>query len=76
VAIWIRQDLPNLDRVSAIDEILAFQPLCHLCESVRLTRAQADAQAEEHLGLHLALLWENPYRLTPDIMVELKQAGQ
>uniref|UniRef100_UPI00286C525A VMAP-C domain-containing protein n=1 Tax=Chamaesiphon sp. OTE_75_metabat_556 TaxID=2964692 RepID=UPI00286C525A len=35
VAIWIRQDLPELDRVSAIDEILALQPLCHLCESVR-----------------------------------------
>ncbi len=76
VAIWIRQDFPHLDRVRAIDEILALQPLCHLCESVRQTRATADAQAEEHLGLHLALLWENPYRLTPDVMVELMQAGQ
>jgi vWA-MoxR associated protein C-terminal domain/Effector-associated domain 10 len=76
IAIWIRNDIPNLDRVTAIDEILTFKPLCHLCESVKLTREEADAQTEEHLGHHLALLWENPYRLTPDIMVELIAPGQ
>jgi vWA-MoxR associated protein C-terminal domain/Effector-associated domain 10 len=76
IAIWIRTDIANLDRVTAIDKILTFKPLCHLCESVRLTREEADAQAEEHLGHHLALLWENPYRLTPDIMVELNSPGQ
>ncbi|HBW90829.1 MAG TPA: hypothetical protein DEG17_18640 [Cyanobacteria bacterium UBA11149] len=76
IAIWIRNDIPNLDRVTAIDEILNFKPLCHLCESVRQTREKADAQPEEHLGLHLALLWENPYRLTPDIMLELIAPGQ
>ena len=76
IAIWIRTDIANLDQVTAIDKILTFKPLCHLCESVRLTREQADAQTEEHLGHHLALLWENPYRLTPDIMVELNSPGQ
>ena len=76
IAIWTRYDIPNLDQVSAIDEILTFKPLCHLCESVRETREQADAQTEEHLGFHLALLWENPYRLTPDIMLELTTVGQ
>jgi uncharacterized coiled-coil protein SlyX len=75
VAIWIRNDIPDLDRVTTIDEILTFRPLAHLCESVRQTRELADAQDAEHIGLHLAVLWENPYRLTPDVMVELKPAG-
>jgi hypothetical protein len=76
IAIWIRTDIANLDQVTAIDKILHFKPLCHLCESVRLTREQADVQTEEHLGHHLALLWENPYRLPPDIMTELNSPGQ
>ncbi|PSB04963.1 VMAP-C domain-containing protein [Merismopedia glauca] len=76
IAIWIRNDIPNLDRVTALDEILTFKPLCYLCESVRQTREKADAQTEEHLGFHLAILWENPYRLTPDVMVELIAPGQ
>lgn len=76
IAIWVRTDIPNLDGVTAIDEILTFKPLRHLCESVRRAREIADAQTEQHLGLHLAILWENPYRLTPDVMVELIAAGQ
>jgi hypothetical protein len=76
IAIWTRYDIPNFDHASAIDRILTFKPLCHLCESVRETREEADAQTEEHLGFHLALLWENPYRLTPDIMLELTTVGQ
>ena len=76
IAIWTRTDIANLDQVIAIDEILTFKPLCHLSESVRFTRGQAYGQAEEHLGHHLALLWENPYRLTPDIMVQLNSPGQ
>lgn len=75
IAIWTRCDIPNFDIVAEIDEILTFQPLCHLCESVRQTRQEADTQTEEHLGFHLALLWENPYRLTPDIMLELQTPG-
>ncbi|AVH63780.1 VMAP-C domain-containing protein [Nostoc sp. 'Peltigera membranacea cyanobiont' N6] len=76
IAIWTRCDIPNFDHVAAIDEILTFKPLCHLCESVRLTREKADAQTEEHLGFHLALLWEDPHRLTPNVMLELKTPGQ
>jgi vWA-MoxR associated protein C-terminal domain/Effector-associated domain 10 len=75
VVIWIRNDIPDPDRVTAINEILTFRPLAHLCESVRKTRELADAQEAEHIGLHLAVLWENPYRLTPDVMVELKPVG-
>jgi hypothetical protein len=48
-----------------------------LCESVRQTREKAEAaETGEDLGLHLALLWENPYRLPPDIMRELETPGQ
>ena len=76
IAIWTRYDnIPNFDHVSAIDKILT-KPLCHLCESVRQTREQADAQTEEHLGFHLAILWEDPYRLTPNVMLELTTPGQ
>lgn len=76
IAIWTRCDIPNFDQVTAIDEILSFKQLCHLCESVRQTREQADAQTEEHLGFHLALLWEDPHRLTPDVMLQLTTPGQ
>lgn len=76
IAIWTRYDIPNFDQVAAIDEILSFKPLCHLCESVRDAREKAAAQTEEHLGFHLALLWEDPYRLTPNVMLELKTPGQ
>lgn len=76
IAIWTRYDIPDFDHVSAIDEILTFKPLCHLCESVMQTRKQADAQTEEHLGFHLAILWEDPYRLTPNVMLELTTPGQ
>lgn len=76
IAIWTRCDIPNLDQVTAINEILSFKPLCHLCESVRQTREQADAQTEEHLGFHLALLWEDPHRLTPNVMLQLTTPGQ
>ncbi len=76
VAIWTRADIYYQGKVNLIDEILTFKPLCYLCESVRQIREKADAQTEEHLGFHLAILWENPYRLTPDIMVELIAPGQ
>jgi hypothetical protein len=77
IAIWTRADIANLDQVTAIDKILTFKPLCNLSESVRRNREEAaDAQTEEHLGHHLALLWENPYRLTPDAMLELNSPVQ
>jgi vWA-MoxR associated protein C-terminal domain/Effector-associated domain 10 len=72
IAVWIRSDIPTIDRATEIDKILTLQPLKDLCKSVRETRIQAHTQVEEHLGLHLALLWENPYRLTPPAIVALR----
>ena len=80
IAIWPRDDIPNLDRVAAMNKVLSSKPLCHLCEVVKQIRQEADAECDEenqqHLGLHLAVLWENPYRLTPDVEAELRQVGE
>ena len=63
MAIWTRCDLPHLDQAGEIDKILDLGPLCHLCEQVRKIRKKA--KTKEHLGFHLAVLWEDPYRLPP-----------
>ena len=71
IAIWTRRDLSTCGCLTAIDDFLSCKLLSNLCESVRMLREEADADPEEHFGSHLALLWEDPYRLTPDVMVEL-----
>ena len=71
IAIWTRQDLATCGCLTAIDDFLSCKLLSNLCESVRMLREEADADPEEHFGSHLAILWEDPYRLTPDVMVEL-----
>jgi hypothetical protein len=76
IAIWTRQDLANCDCLTAIDEFLSCKLLSNLCESVRMLREEADADPEEHFGSHLAILWEDPHRLTPDVMAELRSTGQ
>ena len=71
IAIWTRRDLADCGCLTAIDDFLSCKLLSNLCESVRMLREEADADPEEHFGSHLAILWEDPYRLTPDVMVEL-----
>lgn len=71
IAIWTRRDLATCGCLTAIDDFLSCKLLSNLCESVRMLREEADADPEEHFGSHLAILWEDPYRLTPDVMVEL-----
>jgi hypothetical protein len=74
LAIWTRYFPANLE--SEIDKILFTQPLNKLCESIRIAREKADICGEQHLGNNLALLWENPYRLTPDAISKFKIPGQ
>ncbi|HBK22986.1 MAG TPA: hypothetical protein DDZ60_10915 [Planktothrix sp. UBA10369] len=78
IAIWTRCnvvnctqcDTLNCTQVEAIDQILNSQPLRYLPQSVQKLRADADAQEnDQHLGCHLALLWEYPYRLPPDVIM-------
>lgn len=71
IAIWTRRDLADCGCLTAIDDFLSRKLLSNLCESVRMLREEADAHPDEHFGSHLAILWEDPYRLTPDVMVEL-----
>jgi vWA-MoxR associated protein C-terminal domain len=78
IAIWVRCDLPHLDSVAEIDELLGMGPLLDLVEKVLKRRNEADMAdcPESHLGSHLALMWEDPNRLTPDVMAQLIPTGQ
>ncbi|MGI0495281.1 hypothetical protein ACN4EG_26170 [Alkalinema pantanalense CENA528] len=73
IAIWARCNYSHWNQVSEIDELLLEGPLLELSEIIRKKRITADCEdrPEEHLGYHLALLWEDPYRLTPDAMAQL-----
>ncbi len=77
IAIWTRCNLKNCDLAAEIERILTLNNLSRLCESVQKFRAEANAEEnEQHLGFHLALLWENPYRLIPDNTRPLITPGQ
>lgn len=74
IALWTRCEIePHSSGSAEIDRILS-QPLKNLCKSVQEIREKAEAEEnEQHLGCHLSLLWDNPYRLLPDTMEELKK---
>ena len=78
IAIWSRLDVPNIDQVGEIDRLFASGPLFSLLKSVRKHRQEADCAhcPASHLGSHLAVLWENPNRLTPDALAQLRPPGQ
>jgi hypothetical protein len=65
VALWLRRrfdDLAPLQR--DIDAELAQAGLTHLPNFVLRQRAEAGSQ-DDHVGSHLALLWDDPDRLPP-----------
>ena len=78
IAIWPRQELPDLKHVEEIEQLIAAGPLLKLLETVRQKREDADCAdcPTSHIGSHLALLWENPNRLTPDALAQLRPPGQ
>lgn len=78
IVLWSRYNLDNRDR--EIERLFNLQPLNCLCDSIKRKRMEAVAQTDEiqknkHLGSHLAVIWENPYRLTPDL-IELMLPGK
>jgi vWA-MoxR associated protein C-terminal domain len=77
-AIWVRCDLPDLDLAAELDALIAESHLLGLSAAVMRKRQQADEEerSEQHLGAHLAMLWEDPGRLTPDAMEWLLTPGQ
>jgi hypothetical protein len=78
IAVWSRCDLAHLDQALEIDALIAAKPLLKLSEAVWRKRQQADEEDDPamHLGAHLGILWEDPYRLTPDAMMQLMPPGQ
>jgi vWA-MoxR associated protein C-terminal domain len=78
IAIWVRCDKSHWDLKAEIDDLVTTTHLFGLSEAVRGKRQQADEedQACEHLGAHLAMLWEDPGRLTPDATAWLLSPGQ
>ena len=79
IALWTRYNCPN--RHQEIEHLLNWQPLNCLCDSIKKKRMNAVAQKDEiqkkqHLGSHLAVIWENPYRLTPHAIARLMAPGQ
>jgi vWA-MoxR associated protein C-terminal domain len=78
IALWVRRDVPECDQVTEIGKLLSAGPLLTLAETIRKKREdvlQSD-KPEAHLGSHLALLWEDPYRLTPDALAQLQPPGK
>jgi vWA-MoxR associated protein C-terminal domain len=78
IAIWVRCDLPDLDLAAELDALITDSHLFGLSAAVMRKRQQADEEerSEHHLGAHLAMLWEDPGRLTPDAMEWLLTPGQ
>jgi vWA-MoxR associated protein C-terminal domain len=78
IAIWVRCDLPHLNLETEINDLIGNSPLFKLSDAVRTKRQQADEedQSHEHFGAHLAMLWEDPERLTPDAWAPLLPPGQ
>jgi vWA-MoxR associated protein C-terminal domain len=78
IAIWVRCDLPDVDLAVELDTLITDSHLFGLSAAVLRKRQQADEeeQSEQYLGAHLAMLWEDPGRLTPDAMKWLLSPGQ
>ncbi|MEC4815122.1 MAG: hypothetical protein SAK29_17875, partial [Scytonema sp. PMC 1069.18] len=71
VALWLRQNLPDLDCQAEIEQILD-GCILKLPESIKKTRCQVTSNTDAHIGHHLSLLWEDPYRLPPSISYSMK----
>ncbi|MDJ0698184.1 effector-associated domain EAD1-containing protein [Mastigocoleus sp. MO_188.B34] len=64
VALWIREELQNLDTQGEIDKLFE-SSIIQLPERVKEKRLQAARDKRTHVGHHISLLWENPYILPP-----------
>ncbi|MDI9636195.1 hypothetical protein QM565_10425 [Geitlerinema splendidum] len=76
IALWPRCPDANSNYAESINQLLTCRPLRQLTESVQELRSQSRGNGPDHLGCHLGFLWEDPYRLTPEMMIELMQPGE
>jgi vWA-MoxR associated protein C-terminal domain/vWA-MoxR associated protein middle region (VMAP-M) 1/Effector-associated domain 1 len=67
VALWVREELPNIDVDCEIDKLLE-NSITELPERVQKKRSEGFSEDNiSHIGQHISLLWENPYILPPSI---------
>lgn len=84
IAVWPRVDFCEEDTPEAqereINQLLTSRPLRSLMNRIRQKRKDAYCAScsDSHIGSHLAILWEDPNRLTPDVQpqAQLKSPGQ
>jgi hypothetical protein len=68
LALWIRQQLPQIENQSVLDELLKNCRLEALPTQVKSKRLDAIGYEppENHVGRHLCLLWDDPNLLPPE----------
>jgi hypothetical protein len=68
LALWVRQELPDIENIVILDELINDCCLEQLPERVKQKRLDAmDNQLpENHVGRHLCLLWDDPDFLPPE----------
>jgi hypothetical protein len=78
IAVWLRKEIRECDREPELNRLLTIGNLEKLPEYIRKEREEAYVcdKPDEHFGNHLVLLWEDPNRLTPDVMAQLLPTGQ
>ena len=67
VALWLRKDLEDCcDRSREKFEKLLGTPIEQLPQKLKKIRKGTPRDRQTHFGHHLALLWDNPYKVPPD----------
>ncbi|MEA5499182.1 hypothetical protein VB834_16875 [Limnoraphis robusta Tam1] len=68
LALWIRQQLPQINNQTVLDELLKDSYLQSLPNQVKSKRVEAmDCEPpENHIGRHLCLLWDDPNIIPPE----------
>jgi hypothetical protein len=65
IVIWTRHDNGDADHLSEMQTLVCSAPLIYLPERVLNKRQEAIQQSDNHLGNHLAILWDDPNRFPP-----------
>jgi hypothetical protein len=68
LALWVRQDLPDVENSLILDELINDCCLEKLPERIKAKRLDAmdTEHPEDHIGRHLCLLWDDPNLLPPE----------
>jgi hypothetical protein len=78
IALWIRKAIPEFDHITEFTELLQAGPLKDLPDCIRKLRERAHVEkkaVDTDYAYHLSILWEDPNRLPPDVMIQLQSPG-